>query len=152
MTKTTSFSGKYNANKLLTLFSGAIFSAAVILTPSAHAITIIPDAPQINAKGFILIDYTTGKVIAEENADTQLAPASLTKIMTSYIIGKELENGNIKNTDKVMISEKAWAKKFPDSSKMFIEVGTEVSVGLLNQGIIVASGNDACVAMAEHIA
>ena len=101
---------------------------------------------------FILIDYTTGKIIAEENADTQLAPASLTKIMTSYIIGKELENGNIKNTDKVMISEQAWAKKFPDSSKMFIEVGTEVPVSLLNQGIIVASGNDACVAMAEHIA
>jgi D-alanyl-D-alanine carboxypeptidase (penicillin-binding protein 5/6) len=73
-------------------------------------------------------------------------------MMTSYIIGKELENGNISNTDKVLISENAWAKNFPDSSKMFIEVGTEVSVDLLNQGIIVASGNDACVAMAEHIA
>ncbi len=134
MTKKTKLSGKFSTNKLFTFFSGALFSAAIVLIPSAHAITIIPDAP------------------AEENADTQLAPASLTKIMTSYIIGKELESGNIKNTDKVLISEKAWAKKFPDSSKMFIEVGTEVSVSLLNQGIIVASGNDACVAMAEHIA
>lgn len=118
----------------------------------SHAITIIPDVPQINAKGYILVDYTTGKVIAEVNADMQLAPASLTKMMTSYIIGKELQSGEISKSDKVTISENAWAKNFPDSSKMFIEVGTEVSVDLLNQGIIVASGNDACVAMAEHIA
>jgi len=143
-------------NKVINFFSGLAFSSALsatlLISPLSHAITIIPDAPQINAKGFILIDYSTGKVIAEGNADMQLAPASLTKMMTSYIIGKELENGNITNNDKVMISENAWAKNFPDSSKMFIEVGTEVSVNLLNQGIIVASGNDACVAMAEHIA
>ena len=131
--------------------SAALFSAALVISPFTQAITIIPDAPKINAKGFILIDYTTGTVIAEGNADTQLAPASLTKMMTSYIIGKELEKGNINGTDNVLISEKAWAKNFPDSSKMFIEVGTEVPVNLLNQGIIVASGNDACVAMAEHI-
>ena len=144
------------SNKLLTAlsttFSSVLLSTTLTLTPIAHAISIIPDAPEINAKGFILVDYTTGKVIAEGNADAQLAPASLTKIMTSYIIGKELENGNIKNDDAVLISENAWAKKFPDSSKMFIEVGTEVSVDLLNRGIIVTSGNDACVAMAEHIA
>ncbi|XPF96396.1 serine hydrolase [Colwellia sp. RE-S-Sl-9] len=117
-----------------------------------HANNIIPAPPTVNAKAHILIDFTTGKVISEENADSLLAPASLTKMMTSYIIGKELTSGNIKNTDKVTISESAWAKNFPESSKMFIEVGTEVSVELLNQGIIVASGNDACVAMAEHIA
>jgi|TARA_B110000014_G_C20107896_1_gene582968 D-alanyl-D-alanine carboxypeptidase (penicillin-binding protein 5/6) len=138
--------------KIKTLVSISLVSGVLALSPLANALTIIPDAPQINAKGYILIDYTTGKVIAETNADTLLAPASLTKMMTSYIIGKELENGNISNTDKVLISENAWAKNFPDSSKMFIEVGTEVSVDLLNQGIIVASGNDACVAMAEHIA
>lgn len=139
-------------NKVTSFFSGLVFSSALLISPLSHSATIIPDAPQINAKGFILIDYSTGKVIAEGNADMQLAPASLTKMMTSYIIGKELENGNITNNDKVMISENAWAKNFPDSSKMFIEVGTEVPVNLLNQGIIVASGNDACVAMAEHIA
>lgn len=138
--------------KFIKIISNTLFGAALTISPLSNAITIIPDAPQINAKGFILIDFTTGKVIAEANADMQLAPASLTKMMTSYIIGKELENGNITNADKVMISENAWAKNFPESSKMFIEVGTEVSVDLLNQGIIVASGNDACVAMAEHIA
>jgi D-alanyl-D-alanine carboxypeptidase (penicillin-binding protein 5/6) len=135
-------------NKILSLIS----AIALSVSPLTHAISITPDAPEINAKGFILIDYTTGKVIAEGNADMQLAPASLTKMMTSYIIGKEIQSGNIKNSDKVTISEAAWAKNFPDSSKMFIEVGTEVPVSLLNQGIIVASGNDACVAMAEHIA
>jgi len=129
-----------------------ISSLAFSVISVSHAATIIPAPPSVNAKGHILIDYNTGKVIAEENADSLLAPASLTKMMTSYIIGKELESGNISNDDKVMISEAAWAKNFPDSSKMFIEVGTEVSVNLLNQGIIVASGNDACVAMAEHIA
>ncbi len=140
------------AAKLFKVITTTIFGSALTFSSLSSAITIIPDAPQINAKGFILVDYTTGKVIAEGNADMQLAPASLTKMMTSYIIGKELENGNITNNDKVMISENAWAKNFPESSKMFIEVGTEVPVNLLNQGIIVASGNDACVAMAEHIA
>jgi D-alanyl-D-alanine carboxypeptidase (penicillin-binding protein 5/6) len=152
MTKQLPLKITKSANKLLSLIGGAVFTAALTLSPISQAITITPDAPKINAKGFILLDYTTGKVIAEGNADILLAPASLTKIMTSYIIGKELENGNIKNTDQVKISENAWAKNFPDSSKMFIEVGTEVSVDLLNQGIIVTSGNDACVAMAEHIA
>lgn len=130
------------------------FLGAVALTVSSfsHAVTIIPSPPEVKAKGHILIDYTTGKVIAESNADSLLAPASLTKMMTSYIIGKELQSGNINNEDMVTISEKAWAKNFPGSSLMFIEVGTEISVELLNQGIIVASGNDACVAMAEHIA
>jgi D-alanyl-D-alanine carboxypeptidase (penicillin-binding protein 5/6) len=134
--------------KLITLFASATF----VFTSFSQAATVIPKPPAINAKGYILIDYTTNKVIAEGNADTQLAPASLTKMMTSYIIGKELQSGNISNDDKVRISENAWAKNFPDSSKMFIEVGTEVPVKLLNRGIIVASGNDACVAMAEYIA
>lgn len=113
---------------------------------------IIPAPPQINAKGYFLVDFTTGKVIAEGEADTKLAPASLTKMMTSYVIGLEVENGNISLDDQVTISEKAWAKNFPDSSKMFIEVGKQVSVEDLNRGIIIQSGNDACVAMAEHIA
>ena len=140
------------ARRFINIITASFLSSALIFSSLSHAITVIPDAPQINAKGFILIDFTTSKVIAQSNADMQLAPASLTKMMTSYIIGKELENGNISNDDQVMISENAWAKNFPESSKMFIEVGTEVPVNLLNQGIIVASGNDACVAMAEHIA
>ncbi|MBE0345514.1 D-alanyl-D-alanine carboxypeptidase (penicillin-binding protein 5/6) [Pseudoalteromonas peptidolytica F12-50-A1] len=113
---------------------------------------IIPSPPQVSAKGYFLMDFTTGKVIAEGNADTKLAPASLTKMMTSYVIGTEIEAGNISPTDMVTISEKAWAKNFPGSSVMFIEVGKQVSVDDLNHGIIIQSGNDACVAMAEHIA
>lgn len=117
-----------------------------------NASAILPSPPKVNAKGHILIDYHTGYVISSENADMQLAPASLTKMMTSYVIGLELKSGNIKNTDLVTISERAWAKNFPESSKMFIEVGKQVSVEDLNRGIIIQSGNDACVAMAEHIA
>ncbi|MFB0998925.1 MAG: D-alanyl-D-alanine carboxypeptidase, partial [Colwellia sp.] len=135
-----------NTSTKLTCFLGAV---ALSVSSFSHAVTIIPSPPEVKAKGHVLIDYTTGKVIAESNADALLAPASLTKMMTSYIIGKELQSGNINNEDMVTVSEKAWAKNFPGSSLMFIEVGTEISVELLNQGIIVASGNDACVAMAE---
>lgn len=118
----------------------------------AQAIVIIPPAPSVAASGYILLDANTGDVIAEQNADMQLAPASLTKIMTMYVIGQELQAGNIALEDQVIISENAWAKNFPDSSKMFIEVGTQVSVSDLMHGIVIQSGNDACVAMAEHIA
>ena len=134
--------------KLLTKICGLVCSATLF---SASA-QILPSAPQINAKGYFLVDYTTGKVIAEGKPDTKLAPASLTKMMTSYVIGVEIEAGNIAPDDKVTISEKAWAKNFPGSSVMFIEVGKQVSVDDLNHGIIIQSGNDACVAMAEHIA
>jgi len=113
---------------------------------------IIPKAPSIAAKGYLLIDFNSGKVLSENNSDESLNPASLTKMMTSYIIGQELKSGNLNLTDKVTISKNAWSKNFPESSKMFIEVGKEVSVEDLNRGIIIQSGNDACVAMAEHIA
>lgn len=140
-----------NKRKLLSLIGCIAFS----FSSYSSANTIIPSPPEVNAKGHILIDYTTGKVIAEGNADILLAPASLTKMMTSYIIGKELQSGNITNTDMVKISAKAWATGNPvlkGSSLMFLEVGKEVPVSELNLGIIIASGNDACIAMAEHIA
>ncbi len=139
--------------KSKTYFGSFISSMALCLCVfSASAAVVIPPAPSVSAKGFILMDYQTGNVIAEQNADIQLPPASLTKMMTSYVIGIEIANGNIKETDLVTISEKAWTKNFPDSSKMFIEVGKKISVADLNRGIIIQSGNDACVAMAEHIA
>jgi D-alanyl-D-alanine carboxypeptidase (penicillin-binding protein 5/6) len=118
----------------------------------AQASIVIPPVPQVDAGGFLLMDHQTGHIIAEKNIDQRLAPASLTKIMTVYAVGKELEAGNISMQDEVTISENAWAKNFPDSSKMFIEVGTKVSVSDLMQGIMVQSGNDACVAIAEHVA
>ncbi|MDN7127833.1 D-alanyl-D-alanine carboxypeptidase family protein [Pseudidiomarina terrestris] len=136
------------------VFKQLIRTVALLAGATAFAAqaAIIPPPPQVNAKGYILMDYTTGYVIAEGNADDQLAPASLTKMMTSYIIGREIQDGRIHPTDLVTVSENAWAKNFPESSKMFIEVGKQISVADLNRGIIISSGNDACVAMAEHIA
>ena len=136
-------------HKLVTaLVSTVIFAVSTV----THAQSFVPDPPAVNAKAYILIDHTTGKVLAQGNADESLPPASLTKMMTSYIIGKEILEGRISPSDQVTISENAWAKNFPESSKMFIEVGKQVSVADLNKGIIISSGNDACVAMAEHIA
>ncbi|MDN3681338.1 serine hydrolase [Vibrio tapetis subsp. quintayensis] len=132
-----------------------IASAAVTasLAPYAHSAPIVvPDAPEIAAKGYVLMDFNSGKILAEKEMNTRLSPASLTKMMTSYVIGQELDRGNIALSDKVVVSKNAWAKNFPDSSKMFIEVGTTVTVEELNRGIIIQSGNDACVAMAEHVA
>ncbi|MCE9679011.1 serine hydrolase [Shewanella sp. AS1] len=129
-----------------------LFLASLSSTVVSAAPIITPDAPKVAAKAFILMDYNSGQIIAEENAYESLNPASLTKMMTSYVIGQEIKLGNIKSSDMVTISKNAWSKNFPDSSKMFIEVGKQVSVDDLNRGIIIQSGNDACVAMAEHIA
>ncbi|WP_417685118.1 serine hydrolase [Pseudidiomarina gelatinasegens] len=137
--------------RVLRHFVRTVVFTAAAFTAVAQA-AIVPPAPSINAKGYILIDYTTGHVITAGNEDESLAPASLTKMMTSYIIGRELQAGRINNDDLVTISNNAWARNFPESSKMFIEVGKEVSVADLNRGIVISSGNDACVAMAEHIA
>jgi D-alanyl-D-alanine carboxypeptidase (penicillin-binding protein 5/6) len=134
-------------------FKMAIAGALAVAASCATAAPIVvPDAPQVSAKGFVLMDYHSGAILAEKNKDEQLSPASLTKMMTSYVIGQELKRGNISSDDKVVISKNAWAKNFPDSSKMFIEVGTTVTVDELNRGIVIQSGNDACVAMAEHVA
>ena len=108
----------------------------------------IPKAPNPDVKSYILIDYDSGMVIAEKNSDLILPPASITKIMTSYIIFTELKNQTLDEKDDVLVSEKAWKT---GGSKMFIEVGKKVKVSDLLHGIITSSGNDASVAMAEHI-
>lgn len=128
------------------------FACVALLFSQVQAVTVVPSPPEVNAKGHILVDFDTGTVLSEHNADMLLSPASLTKMMTAYIIGTELKSGNISDDDMVTISQQAWARNFPGSSLMFIEVGTQVSVADLNRGIMVQSGNDACVAMAEHIA
>ncbi|GJM12906.1 MAG: D-Ala-D-Ala carboxypeptidase [Pseudohongiella sp.] len=110
---------------------------------------IIPRPPEIAGTSYILIDAKTGHVIIEENADEALPPASLTKIMTAYVATEEILNGNLALTDEVHISEKAWRM---EGSKMFVGVDTMVSVEDLLRGIIIQSGNDASVAIAEHIA
>jgi len=115
-------------------------------------LAIIPKPPEMSGKAYILMDYDTGQVLVSKNADLQMPPSSLTKMMTSYVMSDEVTKGNISYQDKVVISKNAWAKKFPGSSLMFIEVGTEVLLEDLKRGIIISSGNDASVAVAEHIA
>ncbi len=110
---------------------------------------MIPAPPQIAAKSWILMDADSGRVLVEHNSDERLPPASLTKLMTAYLVERELDRGNINLTDMVRVSEKAWRT---GGSKMFIEVNTEVSIRDLLYGIIISSGNDASVAVAEHLA
>ena len=133
---------------VIALVSTLVLSAqSAAQTPAVES--IIPRPPQIAASSYILLDAKTGKVIVEENADVQLPPASLTKIMTAYIAEVEIDNGNMSLDDEVHISEKAWRTQ---GSKMFVDVNSNVRVEDLLRGIIIQSGNDASVAMAEHIA
>ncbi|WP_158894457.1 MULTISPECIES: D-alanyl-D-alanine carboxypeptidase family protein [unclassified Pseudomonas] len=111
--------------------------------------TMVPAAPQLAAKAWILMDANSGAVLTESNPDQRLPPASLTKLMTAYIATLEINRGRIKESDMVTVSEHAWRT---GGSRMFIKVGTQVSVGDLLHGIIIQSGNDASVALAEHIA
>lgn len=130
---------------------------AVLLTFSAafvQAVTIVPAPPEVAAKAWLLVDADSGEVLAEHNADLPLPPASLTKMMTSYVLAEEINEGRVAESDMVSISENAWSQNpiFAGSSLMWIEPGMEVSIADLQRGIIISSGNDATVAVAEHIA
>lgn len=109
----------------------------------------IPAAPKLQATGYLLIDATNGEVLVEHNADQPLPPASLTKMMTAYIAEREIAEGRISFDDKVPVSIKAWKT---GGSRMFIREGTEVRLEDLLRGIVIQSGNDASVAVAEYIA
>jgi len=124
-----------------------IFLACLSLP--VHSATLIPAAPKIMAKGFLLIDYDSGKILAEKNPNMRMEPASLTKMLTSYVVSSELKRGNVSMSDTTTVSEKAWHMQ---GSRMFIEVGKKVSIENLLKGMIVQSGNDATVALAEYIA
>ncbi len=119
------------------------------LSSAIAAPALIPAPPRINAKAYLLIDHNSGHVLAEHNADKKIEPASLTKLMTAYVVLFEIERGGISLEDEVKISEKAWRM---GGSRMFIRVNTHVSVRELLKGLIIQSGNDATVALAEHIA
>lgn len=115
----------------------------------------VPAVPEIDAEAYILIDYNSGKVLAEKNADQRRDPASLTKMMTSYVIGQAIKSGKIGAEDIVTVNEDAWATGnpiFKGSSLMFLKPGDRVSVSQLTRGINLQSGNDACVAMADYVA
>jgi D-alanyl-D-alanine carboxypeptidase (penicillin-binding protein 5/6) len=120
-----------------------------LAAPAQAAQALVPKPPQLAASAYILIDAVTGKVIVENNADEVLAPASLTKMMTAYILAFEIASGNVSLEDQVRISEKAWRTT---GSRMFIQEGTFVKLEDLMRGIIIQSGNDASVAVAEYLA
>ncbi|MGP0147888.1 D-alanyl-D-alanine carboxypeptidase family protein [Pseudomonas oryzihabitans] len=127
-----------------------LFLVTIACVPAVWAAeTMVPAAPQLAAKAWILMDANSGAVLTESNSDQRLPPASLTKLMTAYIATLEINRGRIKESDMVTVSEHAWRT---GGSRMFIKVGTQVSVGDLLHGIIIQSGNDASVALAEHIA
>jgi len=113
-----------------------------------HKPLVTPAAPNLSAKAYILIDINSGKILAEKNSEERLPPASLTKMMTLYVISNALHNGQIHLNDNVRISRDAWKI---GGSRMFIKEGQQVPVEDLLKGIIVDSGNDACIAMAEHV-
>jgi D-alanyl-D-alanine carboxypeptidase (penicillin-binding protein 5/6) len=117
--------------------------------PAAAASTPLPGAPQVDARAYILVDYHTGKVLASKEAVTRMEPASLTKLMTAYLVFQQLTAGKLKLDEPVVVSEHAWRS---EGSRTFIELGKPVSVQDLILGMIVQSGNDATIALAERIA
>lgn len=122
----------------------------IVFSANAEDAEILtPPAPAIDAKAYILQDFHTGKILAENNADAKLAPASLTKIMTVYVVFQEIKNGHLHLDDLATISQKAWATS---GSRMFVEVNNQVKIEDLLKGVIIQSGNDASVALAEHVA
>lgn len=132
------------------LFSLPILANPVIPIPTQPQQPVFtPSAPNLNATGYILMDATSGKIIAQKDADVRLPPASLTKLMTLYIVSLALKNGQIHMTDKVKISTKAWQS---EGSRMFVKAGDDVPLKDLMQGVIIVSGNDAAVALAEYVA
>lgn len=136
------------AHLLLLLLSLVFVAATQANTPASNP-TLIPAPPQIAAKSYLLIDADSGNVIVENNSNLPLPPASLTKMMSTYAASHELAKNNIHMNDQVRISINAWKA---GGSRMFIQEGTTVSVEDLLKGIIIQSGNDATVALAEHIA
>jgi D-alanyl-D-alanine carboxypeptidase (penicillin-binding protein 5/6) len=125
----------------------ALCGVAAVAT--ALAATPIPAPPAVPARAYLLEDYLTSRVLASDHADDRMEPASLTKLMTAYIVFTELHGGRLKLTDPVTISEHAWRS---EGSRTFVQVGTQIPVDILIKGMIVQSGNDATVALAERVA
>ncbi len=125
------------------------FSFIVFFVLSSMAWAADVSAPEIKASSYLLVDFHSGVELAEKNSNKQIEPASITKLMTAYVIYKELANGSVSADDKVLISKKAWKM---EGSRMFVEAGKKVALSRMLNGLVVQSGNDAAVALAEHIA
>ncbi|MDF1678609.1 MAG: D-alanyl-D-alanine carboxypeptidase [Legionellaceae bacterium] len=150
-------------NKTMHVLTSLLLFAAVVAHPKfVHADTgrlapptshkkaplITPTQPKLNAAAYLLVDVNSGKILAEQDSDKKVPPASLTKMMTLYVISKALHNEQIHLSDTIHISKRAWKT---GGSRMFVKEGQDVRIEDLLKGIIVDSGNDACVAMAEHL-
>ena len=127
-------------------------AAANALPPLAAQIALAPNPPALAAKAWLLMDFDSGEVLASANADEALPPASLTKMMTSYIVEQALRSGKLKPTDLVAVSENAWCRGTSAESCMYLPLNSQATVIDLLRGIIVQSGNDASKAIAEHMA
>ena len=121
---------------------------------ATQAVAAVPPAPKLPADAYFLMDATTGQVLVDHNGDLSLPPASLTKIMTSYVLAEEVDAGRASLDDMIKVSRNAWSQNpaFRGSSLMWIEPGKPVSLGDLERGVVISSGNDASVAVAEHLA
>ena len=130
------------------------FVFLLLISSTGFAASLVPAPPTINADAYLLVDYTTGEILVAHNVDERLPPASLTKLMTAYILAEEVDAGRLSLEDDVTVSRNAWSQNptFRGSSLMWIEPGKPVTVGELEKGIVISSGNDATVAIAEHIA
>lgn len=135
----------------LPFYSALIVSAAAFLTQTAGANTGITP-PELDNKAYVLMDYDTGVILAQKNADTPLPPASLTKMMTDYILEQKLLNGEIKEDTPIKMSENAWCRGSGTQSCMYVELNDSAHAIDMLRGIIIQSGNDASKAVAEHIA
>ena len=124
----------------------ATANAAPAATPAGAS--GIPSAPDVDARAYILVDYTSGQALAQRNADARMEPASLTKLMTCYVVFQALKAGTLKLDDPVTISEHAWRA---EGSRTFVQVGSKVPAEVLIKGMIVQSGNDATIALAERV-
>ncbi|AKC32211.1 serine hydrolase [Candidatus Pantoea carbekii] len=143
---------KYLTIILITISFSCMTCADVV---NFNAMTILPYKPSIHAPAYVLIDYNSGAILAEHNSDVRRNPASLTKMMTSYIVGLAVKAGKIHQNDIVTIGKDAWATGnpiFKGSSLMFLKPGDQVLISQLRRGIVLQSGNDACVAIADYIA
>lgn len=126
----------------------------VVAYVATQAVAAVPPAPKLPADAYFLMDATTGQVLVDHNGDLSLPPASLTKIMTSYVLAEEVDAGRASLDDMIKVSRNAWSQNpaFRGSSLMWIEPGKPVSLGDLERGVVISSGNDASVAVAEHLA
>jgi D-alanyl-D-alanine carboxypeptidase (penicillin-binding protein 5/6) len=128
----------------------AVLALALALTglPCAQAAAPVPNPPTVSARAYILVDHFSSRVLAQDHADERAEPASLTKLMSAYVVFTALNEGRLKLTDMVTISEHAWRS---EGSRTFVQVGTQIPADILIKGMIVQSGNDATVALAERI-